>query len=164
MINIDDLRGEMEFVEDIIYCNEEFQALDETFIAQVTFQQFLSIKNPRWSKDEIALWANNMGEVHYWSSITKENRATTIKEVDTSLPASRWRKHILHLHPIGARNFTTVVKSLGRQITDAGVKGECITLRFHYDNDEEDEYDDYALDDSLEKSQDYCASEGQLDG
>ena len=39
--------GEMDFAEDIIYCDEEYQALIETFKARVTFQQFVSIKNPR---------------------------------------------------------------------------------------------------------------------
>jgi hypothetical protein len=34
----------------------------------------------------------------------------------------------------------------------------------HYDNDEEDEYEDEALDASLEQSQDSCAFVGQLDG
>jgi hypothetical protein len=45
----------MDFVEEIIYFDEEYQALSETFMAQVTIQQFVSIKNPRWSKDEVAL-------------------------------------------------------------------------------------------------------------
>jgi hypothetical protein len=47
----------MYFAEDIIYCDEGYQALSETSRAQITFQQFVSIKNPRWSKDEVALWA-----------------------------------------------------------------------------------------------------------
>jgi hypothetical protein len=42
-----------DVAEEIVYCNEEYQALSETFRAQVTFQQFVSIKNPRWSKDEV---------------------------------------------------------------------------------------------------------------
>ena len=79
----------MDFAEEIIYCEKEYRALGETFKAQVTFQQFVSIKNPRWSKDEVALWAKRMEEIHYWSRIAKENKARVVKEVDTSPYASR---------------------------------------------------------------------------
>jgi hypothetical protein len=78
-----------DFAEEIIYCNEEYYALSETFRAQVTFQQFVSIKNPRWSKDEVTHWAKKMEEIHYWNNIAEENRAKEGKEVDTSLPTSR---------------------------------------------------------------------------
>jgi hypothetical protein len=50
----------MAMAEEIIYCDMEYQALSETFRAQVTFQQFVSIKNPRWSKDDIAVWAKKI--------------------------------------------------------------------------------------------------------
>jgi hypothetical protein len=79
----------MDFVEEIIYCDEEYQALSETFRAQVTFQQSVSIKNPRWIKDEVALWAKNIEQINYWSIIARENRAKLVKEVDTSPHASR---------------------------------------------------------------------------
>jgi hypothetical protein len=81
-----------DFAEEIIYCDEEYYALSETFRAQVTFQQFVSIKNPRWNKDEVANWAKKMEETHYWSSIVEETRAKAVNEVDTSLPASRWKE------------------------------------------------------------------------
>ena len=54
-----------DFAKEIIYCDEEYQALSETFKAQVTLQQFVSIKNPRWSKYEVALWTKKMEEVNY---------------------------------------------------------------------------------------------------
>jgi hypothetical protein len=57
------------FCREIIYCDEEYYTLSETFRAQVTFQQFVSIKNPRWSKDEVTHWAKKMEEIHYWSNI-----------------------------------------------------------------------------------------------
>jgi hypothetical protein len=79
----------MEFVEDIIYCDDEYRALSETFRAPITFQQFVSIKNPRWRKYEVALWAKRMEEIHYWSSIANENISKLVKEVDTSPHASR---------------------------------------------------------------------------
>ena len=78
----------MDFVGEIVYCEREYYALSERFRAQVTFQQFVSIKNPRWSKDEVTHWAKKMEEIHYWISIAKEIRAKEGKEVDTSLPAS----------------------------------------------------------------------------
>jgi hypothetical protein len=74
----------MHFAEDIIYCDEEYQALIETFKAQVTFQQFVSIKNPRWSKDDFALWVNKIEEVNYWGRKAEENRAKAVRKVDTS--------------------------------------------------------------------------------
>ena len=37
---------------------EYFYDLSEETRAQVTFQQYLSMKNPGWSIDEITLWVN----------------------------------------------------------------------------------------------------------
>jgi hypothetical protein len=107
VIYIDDLeeRWSLHFAEEIIYCNEEYYALSETFRAQVTFQQFVSIKNPRWSKDEVTHWAKKMEEIHYWSSIAEENRAKEGKEVDTSLPASRWKEAQIEPTPIRSREL-----------------------------------------------------------
>ena len=85
----------MEFVDfgnEIIYFDKEYYTPSETFGAQVTFQQFVSRKNPRWSKYEVTHWAKNMEGIHYWSNITEENRSKEGKEVDTSLPASRWKE------------------------------------------------------------------------
>jgi hypothetical protein len=39
-------------------CKGEYYALGEETRAQLTFQQFLSIKNPRWSKEEVTYWVN----------------------------------------------------------------------------------------------------------
>jgi len=62
----------MDFSRENIFCEREYYALSERFRAQVTFQQFVSIKNPRWSKDEVT----------HWASITEENRAK----------ATRWKE------------------------------------------------------------------------
>jgi hypothetical protein len=62
----------------------EYQALSETFRSQVTFQQFVSIKNPRWSEDDIAVRKKKIAEVNYWRRKVEENRAKTIRKVDTS--------------------------------------------------------------------------------
>jgi hypothetical protein len=139
----------MYFAEEIIYCDEEYQALSETFRAQVTFQQFVSIKNPRWSKDEVALWAKKMEEVNYWSSIAKENRAKAVKEVDTS--------------PHASRELCYSCKEPWEQDHRCRGKGRVHYIEVHYDSDEKDVYEDAALDASLEQSQDSCAFDGQSD-
>jgi len=121
----------MAIAEEIIYHDMEYHALSETFRAQVTFQQFVSIKNPRWSKDDVALWAKKMEEVNYWSRRAEENRAKEVRKVDRSPHASRLKgEHRLILQPLEAGKFATVAKSFRSQIRDAGVKGECITLRY----------------------------------
>jgi hypothetical protein len=93
------------FAEEIIYCNKEYYALSETFTTQVTFQQFVSIKNSRWSKDEVTHWSKKMEEIHYWSSIAEETRAKAVKEVDTSLLASRWKEAQIEPIPIRCREL-----------------------------------------------------------
>jgi hypothetical protein len=60
------------FARESVFCEREYYALSEGTRAQLTFQQFVSIKNPRWSKDEVTHWVN----------ITEENRAR----------AARWRE------------------------------------------------------------------------
>jgi hypothetical protein len=99
----------LDFAKEIVYCEREYYALSERFRAQVIFQQFVSIKNHRWSKDEVT----------HWVGIAKE---TEPDQIDG-------RKHRLTLHPLGARNFATVAKSLGSQTINAGVKGRCALLR-----------------------------------
>jgi hypothetical protein len=49
-------------------CKGEYYALGEETRAQLTFQQFLSIKNPRWSKEEVI----------YWVNIAEENKSMDI--------------------------------------------------------------------------------------
>jgi len=92
----------MDFVEEIIYYDEEYQSLSETVRDQVTFQQFVSIRNPRWSKDGVGLWAKKMEEVNYWSRREEENRAKLVKKVETSPHAGRLK---------GAQIEPTIVRS-----------------------------------------------------
>jgi hypothetical protein len=83
----------LDIAREIVYCEREYYALSERFRAQVTFQQFVSIKNHRWSKDEVTHWVN----------IVEENKA---EQLDG-------RKHRLIPHPLGTRNFAIVAKCLG---------------------------------------------------
>jgi hypothetical protein len=55
----------MDFSREILYCEREYYARSERFRAQVTFQQFVSIKNTRWSKEEVT----------HWVSIVEENQS-----------------------------------------------------------------------------------------
>lgn len=49
-------------------CKGEYYTLGEETRAQLTFHQFLSIKNPRWSKEEVI----------YWVNIAEENKSMDI--------------------------------------------------------------------------------------
>jgi len=74
----------------------EYQALSETFRAQVTFQQIVSIKNPRWSKDDIVVWAKKIEKVNYWRRKVEERIAKTIRKVDTSPHGHLPSRLVLH--------------------------------------------------------------------
>jgi hypothetical protein len=153
----------MDFAEEIIYCDEEYQALSETFRAQVTFQQFVSIKNLRWSKDEVALWAKKMEEVNYWSKRAKEFRAKAVRKVDTSPHASRLKGAHIESTTIRSRELFYSCNEPWEPDYKCRVKGRVHYIEVHYDSDEEDVYEDVALDASLKQSQDSCASDGQLE-
>jgi hypothetical protein len=140
----------VDFLEEIIYCDEEYYALNKKCRAQVTFQQFVSIKNPRWSKDEVTHWAKKMEEIHYWSNIEEETRAKAVKEVDTSLSSSRWKEAQIEPTPIRCRELCYSCKVPWERDHRCMGKGRVCYTEVHYDNDEEDEYEDEALDASLE--------------
>jgi hypothetical protein len=80
----------LDFVREIVFCEREYYALSEGTRAQLTFQRFVSIKNPRWSKDEVTHWVN----------IAEENRATTI----------RWREAQINPKPIRSRQRYYICK------------------------------------------------------
>jgi hypothetical protein len=98
-----------DFARETVLCEWEYYALSEGFRAQITLQQFISIKNPRWSKDEVTWWVNIAGE-------------TEPKQLDGG-------KHRLTLHPLGAGNVAIVARYLGNQIIDVGVKVTNALLR-----------------------------------
>jgi hypothetical protein len=60
----------------------------------------VSIKNPRWSKDEITQWVKRMEKINYWFNIEKEG-----KEVDPSLPSSIWKEEQIEPTPIRSREI-----------------------------------------------------------
>jgi hypothetical protein len=98
-----------DFAREIVDCEREYQTLNEILKELITFQQFVSYKNPSWSKDEVTHWVN----------IAEEKRA---KKLDGG-------KNRVTPHPLGAGNFATVAKCLGNQIIDVGVKVRSTLLR-----------------------------------
>jgi hypothetical protein len=56
----------MNIISRIVECEREYETLNENFKGLLTFQWFLSYKNPSWNKEEITCWVNEM----------EENRAT----------------------------------------------------------------------------------------
>jgi hypothetical protein len=46
------------FSREIVFCEREYYTLSEGTRAQLTFQWFVSIKNPRWRKYEVTHWVN----------------------------------------------------------------------------------------------------------
>jgi hypothetical protein len=140
----------MEFVDfgkEVIYCDKEYYTLSETFRAQVTFQQFVSIKNPRWSKDEVTHWAKKMEEIHYWSNIAEETQ--------------------IEPTPIRCREICYSCKVPWEPDHRCRGKGKVHIIEVHYDNEDEEMHGDATIDAYLEQSDeasDSCASEGQLVG
>jgi hypothetical protein len=52
-----------DFAREVVRCRwEYYYDLSEGFRAQVTFQQYLSMNNPRWSTNEVTFWVNQAEE------------------------------------------------------------------------------------------------------
>jgi hypothetical protein len=133
----------------------------------VTFQQFVSIKNPRWSKDEVTHWVKRMEQINYWFNIEKENKAKEGKGVDTSLPASRWKEAQIEPTPIRSKELCYSCKVPWEPDHRCRGKGKVHIVEVHYDSEDEEMHEDATIDAYLEQSDeasDFYASDGQLDG
>jgi hypothetical protein len=64
--------GSKDFVGIVVSCEIEYHALCERLGTLITLQNFISMKNPSWSEDEVT----------YWTSIAEGGRAraTRFKE------------------------------------------------------------------------------------
>jgi hypothetical protein len=51
---------EMNIISRFVECEREYETLNENFKGLLTFQWFLSYKNPSWRKEEIEYWVNEM--------------------------------------------------------------------------------------------------------
>jgi hypothetical protein len=137
----------LDFAREIVYCEREYYALSERFRAQVTFQQFVSIKNHRWSKDEVT----------HWVGIAEENRARE----------ARWKEAQINPTPIRSRELCYSCKEPWEPDHRCRGKGKVHIVEVHYDSEDEEMYEDATVDAYLEQfddASDSCASEGQLDG
>jgi hypothetical protein len=45
-----------DFTGRIVDCEREYQTLNKIFRDLITFHQFVSFKNPSWSKDKVTHW------------------------------------------------------------------------------------------------------------
>jgi hypothetical protein len=150
--------GFLDFAREIVYCEREYYALSERFRAQVTFQQFVSIKNPRWSKDEVTHWVNIAEENRKQSQSSQGGRYIT---------TSRWKEAQIDPTPIRSRELCYSCKEPWEPDHRCRGKGKVHIVEVHYDSEDEEMHEDATIDAYLEQSDeasDSCASEGQLDG
>ena len=141
------------FARESVFCEREYCALSEGTRVQLTFQQFVSIKNPRWSKDEVTHWAKKMEEIHYWRSIAKE----------TFPPTSGLTRAQINPTPIRCREFCYSCKVPWEPDHRCKGKGKVHIVEVHYDNEDEEMHVNATIDAYLEqsdKASDSCASEG----
>jgi hypothetical protein len=145
----------LDFAREIVYCKREYYALSEGFRAQVTFQQFVSITNHRWSKDEVTNWVG----------IAEENRAR----------ATRWREAQINPTPIRSRQRCYSCKVPWEPDHRCRGKGKRHIIEVHYDSEDEEMHEDATIDSyleqfeeasdswTLEEDSDPCVLERQLD-
>jgi hypothetical protein len=137
----------LDFARGIVECEREYQTLNEILKKLITFQQFVSIKNPSWSKDEVT----------HWVGVAEENRAR----------ASRWREAQINPTPIRSRELCYSCKEPWEPNHRCRGKGKVHIVEVHYDSEDEELREDATIDTYLEQSNeasDSCAFEGQLDG
>jgi hypothetical protein len=154
----------LDFAREIVFCEREYYTLSEGFRAQLTLQQFVSIKNPRWSKDEVTHWVNK----------AEENRAR----------ATRWREAQINT-PIRSKQRCYSCKVPWEPNHRCRSKGKKHIIEVHYDSEDEEMHGDATIDSYLEqfeeasdscalveasdsyalgKDSDPCILEGQWDG
>jgi hypothetical protein len=124
----------LDFAREMVFYEREYYALGEGTRAQLTFQQFVSIKNPRWIKDEVTHWVN----------IVEENRAA----------AARWREAQINPTPIRSRQRCYSCKVPWELDHRCRGKSKKQIIEVHYDSDDEEMHGDPTIDSYL----------GQLDG
>jgi hypothetical protein len=154
-----------EFSREIVHCEWEYYALSEGFTTQVTLQQFISIKNPRWSKDEVSEWADRAERNISITTIWREakNKPTLIRSrqccYSCKVPwepnyrcRGRGKKHIIEVHYDNEdeeMHGDETIDSYLEQFDDAS--DSCTLVEASYSC-------------TLEEDSDPCALEGQWDG
>jgi hypothetical protein len=123
-----------DFSRETVHCEWEYYAFSEGFRAQITLQQYISIKNPGWSKYEVTEWAN---------------RAERIKS-----KTNRWREAQINPTPIRSRQHCYNCKVPWEPDHRCRGKGKRHIIEVHYENEDEDMHGDATIDAYLAQSND----------
>ena len=105
------------FVREMVFCEMKYYALSEGTRAQITFQQFVALKNPMWSKDEVTHWVN----------IVEENKGR----------AARWREAQINPTPIRSRQHCYSCKVPWEPDHRCRGRGKKHIIEVHYDSEDE---------------------------
>jgi hypothetical protein len=123
-----------DFSREVVRCRwKYYYDLSEGFRAQVTFRQYLSMHNPRWSTDEVTFWVNQM----------EEYMATT----------DRWKEAQNNPTPIRSTQLCYSCKVPWELDHRCRGKGKKHIIEVNYDSDDE-VCEDGAIDAYLEQSDD----------
>jgi hypothetical protein len=150
------------FAREMVFCEEEYYALSEGTRAQITFQQYVALRNPMWRKDEVAHWVEE----------TERKRAIV----------ARWKEAQSNPTPIRSTQLCYSCKVPWEPDHRCRGKGKKHIIEVHYESDDEvcedgvidvyleqfdedsDSFTDASDSCALEEDSDPCALEGQLDG
>jgi hypothetical protein len=120
----------LDFARGIVDCEREYQTLNELLRDLITFQQFMSIKNPSWSKDEVT----------HWVGIAEENIAME----------ARWKEAQINPTPIRSKELCYSCKEPWEPDHRCRGKGKVHIFEVHYDSEDEEMYEDASIDAYLE--------------
>jgi hypothetical protein len=104
----------MDILMRIEECEREYKTINN-FKGLITFQWFLSYKNPSWSKKKIVGGLKAIEEIR---AAFGWNTTPTRREKQRTP------------HPVGAHNVATVARCLGNLIIGVGVRVRSILLRY----------------------------------
>ena len=106
------------FAREMVFCEEEYYALSEGTRAQITFQQYVALRNPMWRKYEVA----------HWVEVTKRKRAIV----------ARWKEVQSNPTPIRSTQLCYSCKVPWEPDHRCRGKGKKYIIEVHYDSDDED--------------------------
>jgi hypothetical protein len=129
---------EMNIISRVVQCQKEYENLNENFKGLLTFQWFLSYKNPSWSKKEIEYRVNEM----------KENRALI----------ARWKEDQRDPTPIRSPQPCYSCKVLWEPDHRCRGKDQEHIIEAHHDSDDEDlvQFDDDSVSCTEASDSDSC--------
>ena len=125
------------FAREMVFCEREYYALREETSAQLTFQHFLSFKNPSWRKYEVT----------HQVSVVEEKRSME----------DRWKEEQSNPTPIRSRQLCYSFKVTWEPDHRCRGKGKKHIIEVLYDSDDE-VCEDASIDAYLEQSDDVSDS------